>query len=109
MLQKSARTLECDYRNVREIMPPENETPAARVIRLFGGVRPLARALGRNPCSIVRWRRPRIDGGTGGAVPTSVEGRLLVLGEKAGITLTADDLIMRTELSNACASEAAGA
>ena len=68
-------------------------TPADKVIELFGGVRPLARDLGRNPSSVVRWRKPRSEGGTGGAVPTSMQGRILALARERGLGLTAEDLI----------------
>jgi hypothetical protein len=71
------------------------ETPADLVIRLFDGVRPLARLLKRNPSSIVRWRKPRESGGTGGAIPSRVQGLLLDLAKKRGIPLSGDDLIMR--------------
>jgi transposase-like protein len=70
-------------------------TPAQKVIDLFGGVRPLARELGRNPTSIVRWRRAKTEGGTGGAVPSSMQGRLLALAKARGLPLAAEDLILQ--------------
>lgn len=69
-------------------------TPAEKVITLFGGVRPLARELGRNPSSVVRWRKPRAEGGTGGAVPSAMQGRVLALAKARGLPLTAEDLIL---------------
>lgn len=72
-------------------------SPADKVISLFGGVRPLARELGRNPSSIVRWRKPRIDGGTGGAVPSAMQGRVLAIARARGLPLTAEDLILNPE------------
>lgn len=68
-------------------------SPADKVISLFGGVRPLARELGRNPSSVVRWRKPRAEGGTGGAVPSAMQGRVLALAKERGLSLTAEDLI----------------
>jgi len=68
-------------------------TPADKVITLFGGVRPLARALGRNPSSVVRWRMPRAAGGTGGGIPSAMQGRVLALAKERGLSLTAEDLI----------------
>lgn len=68
-------------------------SPADKVISLFGGVRPLARELGRNPSSVVRWRKPRAEGGTGGAVPSAMQGRVLALAKARGLPLTAEDLI----------------
>jgi transposase-like protein len=70
-------------------------TPAQKVIDLFGGVRPLARELGRNPSSIARWRRAKTEGGTGGAVPSSMQGRLLALAKARGLPLAAEDLILQ--------------
>lgn len=69
------------------------ESPAEKVITIFGGVRPLAREIGRNPSSVVRWRRPKEEGGTGGSVPSALQGKLLSLARARGLPLTADDLI----------------
>lgn len=68
-------------------------TPAERVIDAFRGVRATARALGRNPSSISRWRKPRDEGGTGGRVPSSLQAEVLQKAREAGIPLTAADLI----------------
>ena len=70
------------------------ESPAEKVITLFGGVRPLARELGRNPSSVVRWRRPKDEGGTGGAVTSAMQVTVLALARARGLPLTADDLIL---------------
>ena len=72
-------------------------TPADKVIALFGGVRPLARDLGRNPSSVVRWRRSKEKGGTGGAVPSALQGRVLALAKARGLPLAAEDLILVPE------------
>lgn len=72
-------------------------TPAEKVITLFGGVRPLARELGRNPSSVLRWRRPKSEGGTGGAVPSAMQGRVLALAKARGLPLSAEDLILDSE------------
>jgi hypothetical protein len=68
-------------------------TPAEKVIEAFGGVRVLARLLGRNPSSVVRWRQPKSEGGTGGVVPSALQGRVLTLARAQGLALTAEDLI----------------
>ena len=70
-----------------------NTTPADKVITLFGGVRPLARELGRDPASVVRWRKSKNEGGTGGAIPSAMQGKVLALAKARGLPLTADDLI----------------
>lgn len=69
-------------------------TPADRVIEAFRGVRATARALGRNPSSISRWRKPREEGGTGGRVPSALQAQILTAAKSAGLTLTAEDLIL---------------
>ena len=73
--------------------PPE--TPADKCIDAFGGVRALARALERNPSSVVRWRKPKDGGGSAGAVPSSLQGRILAMAQERGLQLTAEDMILR--------------
>jgi len=72
------------------------ETPADKCITAFGGVRALARALERNPSSVVRWRKPKDEGGSAGAVPSSLQGRILAMAQERGLSLTAEDMILRT-------------
>ena len=74
----------------------EIPTPADRCIDAFGGVRALARALERNPSSVVRWRKPKDEGGSAGAVPSALQGRILAIAQARGLSLTAEDLIVRT-------------
>lgn len=68
-------------------------TPADIVISKFGGVRPLARLLEKDPSTIHRWRMPAARGGLDGRVPSVAQQRLLELARERGISLTADDLI----------------
>lgn len=75
-------------------METTTSTPADKVIAAFKGVRPLARAVGRNPSSIVRWRRPKSEGGTGGAVPSSLQGVILALARERGLDISPADLIL---------------
>lgn len=79
-------------------LPAEPKSPAEKVIDAFGGVRATARALGRNPSSISRWRRPQEEGGTGGRVPGGLQAVVLQKAREAGLYLTADDLIGRARL-----------
>jgi len=79
-----------------ETKDPALETPADKCIDAFGGVRALARALDRNPSSVVRWRKPKDEGGSAGAVPSALQGRILTLAQERDLTLTAEDLILRT-------------
>ncbi len=79
-----------------EILKTSHETPADKAITAFGGVRALARALERNPSSVVRWRKPKEEGGSAGAVPSALQGRILAIAQARGLNLTAEDLILRT-------------
>jgi hypothetical protein len=79
-----------------ELKDPLPETPADKCITAFGGVRALARALERNPSSVVRWRKPKDEGGSNGAVPSALQGRILAIAQARGLSLTAEDLILRT-------------
>lgn len=81
-----------------ETLTSSPETPADKCIAAFGGVRALARALERNPSSVVRWRKPKDEGGSNGAVPSALQGRILAIAQARGLSLTADDLILRTVL-----------
>ena len=79
-----------------ETLTSSPATPADKCIAAFGGVRALARALERNPSSVVRWRKPKDEGGSNGAVPSSLQGRVLAIAQERGLNLTAEDLILRT-------------
>jgi amino-acid N-acetyltransferase len=81
---------------IAETKDPALETPADKCIDAFGGVRSLARALERNPSSVVRWRKPKDEGGSNGAVPSALQGRILAIAQARGLNLTAEDLILRT-------------
>lgn len=70
-------------------------TPADKCIAAFGGVRALARDLGRNPSSVSRWRSPKEEGGTGGVVPAAVQGKVLAMARARGLDLVAEDLILK--------------
>jgi hypothetical protein len=76
-------------------------TPADIVISRFGGVRPLARLLGKDPSTIHRWKQPADKGGLDGRVPSAVQVRLLDLAREQGVELTPTDLV----LGNNCAGE----
>ena len=76
-----------------------SDTPAATCIAAFGGVRALARALDRNPSSVGRWRKPKDEGGSAGAVPSSLQGLILQIAHERGLPLTAEDLILKTDTS----------
>jgi len=67
-------------------MTRKRQTPAEVVIDLLG-IRPLARELGIDPTTVVRWRQ------RDGLVPSAWHKPLLTLAPKLGVTLTETDLI----------------
>lgn len=70
-------------------------SPAAYVIQTFGGVRATARAIGRDPSSIAKWRMPRGERkGLGGRVPGVLQTRILEEAEKRGLDIRPEDLIL---------------
>ena len=68
-------------------------TPADIVITRFGGVRKLARLLGKDPSTIHRWRMASEKGGLEGRVPSIAQRQLLDLAKVMMVELTADELI----------------
>jgi len=77
-------------------MPKKKLTPADLVIARFGGVRPLARNIGKNPSTISLWRTRhsgKIPNRSEKGDPKGTHIRLLELAKKNKIQLTADELI----------------
>ena len=68
-------------------------TPVELAIDMFGGVRKLARALGRDPAAVSRWQKS-------GVVPTSVQRRLLELAWERGIDISAHDIVVGREVND---------
>jgi hypothetical protein len=71
-------------------------TPADLVIRRFGGVRPLARELGKNPSTVSLWtsrHQGKIPNRSANGDPKGTHVRLLELAKRKSIPLTADELI----------------
>ena len=66
--------------------------PAAKVISLFGGVRPLARALDLNPSAVSRWAQPTVKKGTNGAIPQRHWAAILQHAAAEKVKLTVNDL-----------------
>lgn len=67
--------------------------PARCVIDKFGGCRSLARALDVNPSTISRWTTSAARRGTDGRIPQKYWGRLIVIAQDQGFTLTVNDLV----------------
>lgn len=68
-------------------------SPAEHVIRVFGGVRATARAIGRAHTAVVLWRKPKAEGGTGGKIPNAAITVIADLARRQKLDITADDLI----------------
>jgi len=67
--------------------------PAHLVVKRFGGIRPLARALGIDHSAVHRWTTDKPKG-TGGLVPSRHHLPLLKISAERGIDLTATDLVI---------------
>lgn len=68
-------------------------TPAAYVIEKFGGIRPLARAIGRDPSSVQLWKIPHTRGGGGGAIPSKAQTAIIAASRKLGIQIDPAKLV----------------
>lgn len=67
--------------------------PAELAIHAFGGVRPLARLLGRDPAAVSRWRKS-------GWIPAPLLAEVYQRAQVEGLDLTAEDLILGAELED---------
>jgi len=68
-------------------------SPAEYVIRVFGGVRKTARAVGRSPASVSKWRAKKKNNGSGGRIPTAAAERILSIAKETGLDITPFDLL----------------
>ena len=68
-------------------MAKNKQTPGQLVIAEFGGVRPLARAIGRDPASISRWQKGDVN------IPSSMQRKVLETAWDRGIEITAHEII----------------
>lgn len=67
--------------------------PAASLISKFGGLREVAGIAGVSITQVQRWRLPKKNGGTGGAVPHWHHGKFRDAAREREIPLKANDLI----------------
>jgi len=74
-------------------------SPAEYVIHVFKGVRPAARAIGRCPASVSRWKEPKSKRGLDGNVPHAVQRKILELAKAFDLDITPDDLIHGRRIS----------
>ena len=63
------------------------QTPYEILISEFGGVRSLARAIGRDPGSVNKWRKGD------GTIPSSIQRKVLETAWDRGIRITAHEII----------------
>lgn len=68
------------------------ETPVARVIRLFGAAKASAIA-GLTTDAVRKWDRPISKGGGGGLIPSRYQSLYLAAASDAGVDLTAADIV----------------
>lgn len=66
--------------------------PAEYVIHVFRGVRAAARALGRDPSSVSKWRLPKERKGCDGFVPGPVRQTILTKARELGLDIDSEDL-----------------
>jgi len=66
--------------------------PAATVVALFGGCRPMARLLDLNASTISRWTTAANQGGTGGRIPQKYWKLIADCAAQHGKKLTVNDL-----------------
>ena len=73
------------------IMETTIKTPVQIAISEFGGVRPLARAIHRDPASVCKWQRGD------GTIPTSIQKKLLETAWDRGYQISAHEIIFGRE------------
>lgn len=66
-------------------------TPVDLAIDMFGGVRKLAKCIGRDPAAVSRWRKS-------GLVPTQVQRKVLDAATERDINITAHDIVYGREI-----------
>lgn len=74
----------------------EKLSPAEYVIKVFGGVRKTAAALGYVPSAISKWRWQG-----GGNIPTVAQELIYDIAREQGLDITAEDLIKGREVEYA--------
>jgi len=68
-------------------------SPALYVIHVFGGVRKTARAIGRGPSSVSKWKLPREKDGCEGNIPSAAQRKILKVAEEQSLDITPHDLL----------------
>jgi hypothetical protein len=73
-------------------------SPAEIVISAFGGVRATARAIGRSPGAVCKWKHRRENKGCDGFIPSAAQREILRVASKKKINITLDDLAFGREI-----------
>lgn len=63
--------------------------PVEASIQAFGGIRAMARAIGRDPASVHRWKKR-------GLIPSDMQEKVLEAADEAGHYLTPDHIVHGT-------------
>lgn len=66
------------------------------VFTLFGGIRPMARAIGENPSTVAAWKRV-------GRIPAEKQPHVLEVGQALGLPITAEHVVFPLGRPNAAA------
>lgn len=70
-------------------------TPAEYCIQVFGGVRALARAIGRTPSCVTRWKRSQAASSVRqpGDIPNNAQRMILKIAKVRKLDISAEDVI----------------
>ena len=69
-------------------------SPASYVIKVFGGVRETARAIGRSPSSVSKWTKSREQRGCAGKVPGAAQRLILRAAIRLRLDIKPEDLVV---------------
>jgi hypothetical protein len=67
--------------------------PSEYVVKVFGGVRATARAIGRCPASVSKWSDKRKNRGCDGNIPSRAQRIILDIAKRKKMDITPSDLI----------------
>jgi hypothetical protein len=74
-------------------MAHSDETPASKVVRLFGGYKAVAELVGTSELQVRRWNYPKSKKGAAGQVPSKHHSTLVSAAKARGIRLSPKDLM----------------
>lgn len=73
-------------------------SPAQYLVKIFGGVTPMSRALGISSQRIYGWLRYRSRYGSSGRVPSHIQMLVLERAKSMGLDITEADLVVGREI-----------